>query len=104
MTKRQSSKKAQSDSEAKLTLTMLGQIESYLDDRDSPDEGWYYGNREQFEKRHQAIRAWLAQEIYKARKMKCKCNNRDSLLCHKCEESTGVCLCNCHQDSALQRG
>lgn len=28
---------------------------------------------------------------------KCKCNNPDPLLCHECEESTGVCYCVCHE-------
>lgn len=78
-----------------LTRTMLEQMRSYLDDRD--EVGWYYGNRAQFEKRHAAIRAWLAQEIQKAQRTKCKCNNPDPLLCHECEESTGVCYCKCHE-------
>lgn len=51
-----------------LTCAMFEQMQSYIDHRDSPDSygGWYYGNREQFEKRHVAIKAWLAREVHKA--------------------------------------
>lgn len=47
--------------DVKLTLTMLEQIETYVDDREMI--GWYYGNKQQFEKRHDAIKKWLEQEL-----------------------------------------
>lgn len=50
----------------KLTLTMLQQLESYIDTRDETE--WYYGNRTQFEKRHAVIKEWIAQEVNKARR------------------------------------
>jgi len=82
---------------------MLEQIETYIDDRDMT--GWYYGNKAQFEKRHIAIKSWLAEELYKARKKECRCNDRDALMCHECEESDGVCYCRCHdnQDEREQK-
>lgn len=52
----------------KLTRTMLEQMKSYLEDRDESGQGWYYGNREQFEERHRAIKSWLKQEINKTAK------------------------------------
>lgn len=53
----------------RLTRTMLEQLQSYVDHRDDPDRGgWYYGNREQFEKRHNTIKEWLAQEIERTNK------------------------------------
>lgn len=27
---------------------------------------------------------------------RCRCNNASALLCHECEEATGVCYCKCH--------
>jgi len=36
--------------ELKFKMTELQQLLSYCKARD--DEGWYYGNKEQFEKRH----------------------------------------------------
>ena len=37
-----------------LTKTELEQLLSYVEDRER--EGWYYGNKEQFEKRHANIK------------------------------------------------
>lgn len=45
----------------KLSRTMLAQIASYADDCEQ--QGWYYGDRAQFWKRHEAIKAWLRQEL-----------------------------------------
>jgi len=39
--------------EEKFTKTEIQQIESYARERERV--GWYYGNKEQFEKRHQSI-------------------------------------------------
>lgn len=41
----------------KLTSTELNQLMSYVLDREQV--GWYYGNKEQFEKRHQNIKKEL---------------------------------------------
>ena len=41
----------------KLTTTELEQLMSYVEDRESV--GWYYGNKTQFEKRHQNIKREL---------------------------------------------
>jgi hypothetical protein len=38
----------------------------------------------------------LGRRLAAERKAKCKCNNPDPLLCHECEEATGVCYCRCH--------
>jgi len=81
----------------RLSRTALEQIETYVDARDDPDHGgWYYGNKEQFEKRHQAIKEWLKAEIKDAYYRHCECIDRDPLVCHQAEESTGVCYCKCH--------
>ena len=40
-----------------LTKAMLNQLRAYVTDRDR--EGWYYGNKQQFEARHKAILEWL---------------------------------------------
>lgn len=37
-----------------------------------------------------------------AQRRKCRCNDRDPLVCHECEESTGVCYCVCH--AGFKRG
>ena len=40
-----------------LTKTELEQLQSYCNNRDEGDmAGWYYGNKEQFEKRHSIIK------------------------------------------------
>jgi hypothetical protein len=41
----------------KLTAKELEQLISYVYDRESV--GWYYGNKEQFEKRHENIKREL---------------------------------------------
>jgi hypothetical protein len=42
----------------------LAQLLSYVEHRDlSNDYGWYYGNKNQFEKRHEAIKEWLQQQV-----------------------------------------
>ena len=38
----------------KWTLAELNQLLSYIENRDR--EGWYYGNKEQFENRHRVIK------------------------------------------------
>jgi hypothetical protein len=45
----------------KLTIPQLQQLLSYVHDRER--EGWYYGNKEQFEKRHEQIKTALYAEI-----------------------------------------
>lgn len=40
-----------------LRKAHLQQLLSYVEERDR--EGWYTGNREQFEKRHSELKAWL---------------------------------------------
>ena len=30
------------------------------------------------------------------KRTRCKCNDADALICHECEEATGVCYCRCH--------
>jgi len=40
-----------------LRLSHLRQIQSYIEYRDR--EGWYYGPREQFEKRHDDLKKWI---------------------------------------------
>lgn len=40
-----------------LRRTHFDQLLSYLTDRE--DDGWYYGNKKQFEKRHKDLREWL---------------------------------------------
>jgi len=40
-----------------LRQTHFTQLLAYLNDRDK--EGWYYGYREQFERRHEELRSWL---------------------------------------------
>lgn len=67
--------------ELKLSKTMLAQIASYADDCEQA--GWYYGNKERFWKRHEAIKAWLQQELAKESDMlavhvECLCVNLES--------------------------
>jgi hypothetical protein len=40
-----------------LRKTHLWQLLTYIEARE--EEGWYSGNREQFEKRHQEIKKWI---------------------------------------------
>lgn len=88
-----------------LTRTMLEQLQAYVDDRDRDgyDGGWYYGNRAQFEKRHEAIKVWIAEELAKLAPVRprCKCTALNPMLCHECEESTGVCYCKCHEAATV---
>jgi len=35
----------------------IEQLASYVNNRDN--EGWYYGNKAQFEKRHKEIKEWV---------------------------------------------
>jgi len=39
-----------------LRLAHFNQILTYLEDREQDE--WYYGNKKQFNKRHEEIRAW----------------------------------------------
>lgn len=45
------------DSNMKLRIAHINQLLAYVENRDR--EGWYYGNREQFEKRHREILEFL---------------------------------------------
>ena len=40
-----------------LRATHFQQLLSYIDQREQ--EGWYYGNRAQYEKRHEELRNWV---------------------------------------------
>lgn len=40
-----------------LRKAHLQQLLSYVEERER--EGWYFGNREQFEKRHNELKEWL---------------------------------------------
>jgi hypothetical protein len=40
-----------------LRKTHLWQLLTYIEARE--EEGWYSGNREQFEKRHQDLKRWI---------------------------------------------
>ena len=43
-----------------LKAVHIRQLLQYLDDRDHGwDSGWYFGNKEQFEKRHDFLRKYL---------------------------------------------
>ena len=44
-----------------LRVTHFEQLRSYLDHRENA--GWYYGNKEQFEKRHEDLKKWLNEII-----------------------------------------
>jgi len=45
----------------------IAQIATYINARDSSrDSGWYYGNREQFEKRHRLIKEWAENMVVEA--------------------------------------
>jgi hypothetical protein len=46
---------------ANLRHTHFDQLLAYVDFRDR--EPWYYGNRQQFEKRHEEIKAWLEEIV-----------------------------------------
>lgn len=44
-----------------LTRACLEQLQVYVHTRDETE--WYYGNKEQFEKRHQKLLEWVDREI-----------------------------------------
>ena len=44
-------------SKPKLTLSMINQLISYCDKESR--EGWYYGDKKSFNKRHDSIVEWL---------------------------------------------
>lgn len=44
-----------------LRKTHLRQLLSYIDAAE--DDGWYFGNRDEFEKRHEEIRKWLLDAV-----------------------------------------
>lgn len=46
-----------------LRLSHLRQLQAYIYDRD--ETGWYYGNKEQFEKRHTDLKTWIDNAIEK---------------------------------------
>lgn len=51
-----------------LTNAMLEQLQVYIQTRD--ETGWYYGNKEQFERRHQALIRWIETEISQRQRTK----------------------------------
>jgi hypothetical protein len=44
-----------------LRKTHLEQLLSYIEARDR--DGWYYGNKNQFEKRHQDLLRWISMAV-----------------------------------------
>jgi len=43
-----------------LRVTHLQQLQSYIYARESDQDGyWYYGNKKQFEKRHNELKTWI---------------------------------------------
>ena len=52
----------------KPTIQMLLQLESYTDE--AARQGWYYGNPNQFRKRHTKIKEWLLSLYEKAKEEK----------------------------------
>ena len=44
-----------------LRVTHFEQLYYYLEHREN--SGWYYGNKEQFEKRHEDLKKWLNEII-----------------------------------------
>jgi len=40
-----------------LRKAHFNQLRNYVHSRD--EEGWYYGNKEQFEKRHEDLKQWI---------------------------------------------
>jgi hypothetical protein len=43
-----------------LRATHFEQLLNYLDHRDNMYGPWYHGNKEQFEKRHDDLKRWIA--------------------------------------------
>jgi hypothetical protein len=39
----------------------LNQLYSYIENRER--EGWYYGNKKQFENRHQDLKKWISDAV-----------------------------------------
>jgi len=48
-----------------LRATHFEQLRSYLIQRE--DSGWYYGNKTQFNARHEELKQWLVEIINRAR-------------------------------------
>jgi len=48
-----------------LRATHFEQLRDYVEHRERTN--YYYGNREQYEKRHKELKVWLAQIIIKAK-------------------------------------
>ena len=44
-----------------LRLAHLRQLQAYIEHRDR--EGWYYGNKKQFEKRHDDLSNWIDRAV-----------------------------------------
>jgi len=40
-----------------LRVTHLKQLLAYVEDREN--SGWYYGNKKQFEQRHEELKRWI---------------------------------------------
>lgn len=45
----------------RLTLAMLNQLAAYIDSAER--DGWYYAPKDQFRKRHELLKQWLANEF-----------------------------------------
>jgi len=57
-----------------LRLAHLRQLASYIRQRE--EDGWYYGNKEQFEKRHADLALWIDSAIEYAESDGVKMPNR----------------------------
>ena len=55
---------------AGLRKTHLDQLLSYINERERT--GWYYGNKKQFEKRHNELKMWIENAI--------KCTNKKDIV------------------------
>ena len=47
----------------RMTPAEVAQMLDYVHDRDYAGEGWYFGNKEQFERRHASIRECLERAL-----------------------------------------
>lgn len=87
-----------------LTRASLEQLRAYVHTRD--ETGWYYGNREHFERRHQALVKWIETEIQK----RDNATTTERELCERCGaslttadiEEAQACT-QCQQPIATQR-
>ncbi len=48
-----------------LRITHFEQLLAYIEERNRPDNQWYYGNRKYFEKQHKELENWVKMIICK---------------------------------------